>query len=107
MRRLLFPICLCLTLVAPDLSAQERKLEGWQKNILRALEEAEELEENDKRKPPSLRGSSQPDPGASAAAAKATKRYGGRALAVVRVGKGYRVRLLLDNGRVMTVVIPD
>ncbi len=41
------------------------------------------------------------------AAAEAEQRFGGRALAVVRVGDGHRVRLLLEGGRVTTVTIKD
>jgi hypothetical protein len=44
-------------------------------------------------------------PGAAAAAEAARRRYGGRVLAVGRVGDRYRVRLLLDGGRVVTVEI--
>lgn len=41
------------------------------------------------------------------AAARAQARHGGKVLKVTRQGKGYRVRLLLDNGRVITVNVKD
>ena len=44
---------------------------------------------------------------ARAAAAEAERRHGGRALAVVPISDGYRVRLLLEGGRVTTVTIHD
>jgi hypothetical protein len=52
-----------------------------------------------------------PEPGQNAAsraaAAKAERRYGGRALAVVPFRDGHKVRLLLEGGRVTTVFIQD
>ncbi|MDZ7783229.1 MAG: hypothetical protein U5K56_10005 [Halioglobus sp.] len=39
------------------------------------------------------------------AAAKARARHGGKVLKVQRKGDGYRVRLLQDSGRVITVTI--
>ena len=39
------------------------------------------------------------------AAAKARARHGGKVLKVQRKGNGYRVRLLQDSGRVITVTI--
>lgn len=39
------------------------------------------------------------------AAAKAKARHGGKVLKVTRNGKGYRVKLLTDSGRVITVNI--
>ncbi len=44
---------------------------------------------------------------AAIAAAKAEKEYGGRALAVTPYRDGFRVRLLLEGGRVTTVTIDD
>ncbi|MEM1145413.1 MAG: hypothetical protein AAGI88_22775 [Pseudomonadota bacterium] len=41
------------------------------------------------------------------AAARAERRYGGKALAVRKVGDRYRVRLLLPDGRVKTVDISE
>ncbi|MEM9257882.1 MAG: hypothetical protein AAGA91_20795 [Pseudomonadota bacterium] len=41
------------------------------------------------------------------AAARAERRYGGKALAVRKVGERYRVRLLLPDGRVKTVDISE
>ena len=39
------------------------------------------------------------------AAEKARAAHGGKVLKVTRKGKGYRVRLLLDSGRVTTVFV--
>jgi hypothetical protein len=39
------------------------------------------------------------------AAVIAQSRYGGKVLKITPAGKGYRVRLLQDNGRVITVTI--
>jgi len=39
------------------------------------------------------------------AAARARARYGGKVIKVQRKGNGYRVRLLQDSGRVITVTI--
>ena len=44
---------------------------------------------------------------AAKAAAKAEQQFGGRALAVTPYREGFRVRLLLDGGRVTTVTIDD
>lgn len=41
------------------------------------------------------------------AARRAKAQYGGRVLKVTRKGKSYRVRLLQDSGRVLTVTIRD
>ncbi|WP_157976717.1 hypothetical protein [Parahaliea mediterranea] len=41
------------------------------------------------------------------AAARAQASHGGKVLKVTRQGKGYRVRLLLDSGRVVTVTVKD
>ncbi|TGD74832.1 hypothetical protein E4634_06445 [Mangrovimicrobium sediminis] len=41
------------------------------------------------------------------AAEIARSRYGGRVLKVTADGKGYRVRLLRDDGRVLTVSVGD
>ena len=55
------------------------------------------------------RGQSQQEEGMSPrqAAAQAQSRHGGKVLKVSREGRGYRVRLLLDNGRVITVSVKD
>ena len=42
---------------------------------------------------------------AKEAAAQAKARYGGKVLKVTPAGKGYKVRLLQDSGRVITVKI--
>ena len=44
---------------------------------------------------------------AAEAAAKAEQKFGGRALAVTPYREGFRVRLLLDGGRVTTVTIDN
>jgi len=44
---------------------------------------------------------------AQQAARQAQQRYGGRVLKVDRSGSGYQVRLLQDDGRVITVFIGD
>ena len=41
------------------------------------------------------------------AAAQATARHGGKVLKVSPKGKGYRVKLLTDNGKVRNVMIKD
>ncbi len=97
---LLYSLCAGPTL------AQEREeaLEEWQQRILDAIE----------RDGDSRRGAgseayrrSAPDDAAAAAAEQARREYGGRVLAVGRVGSGYRVRLLLDSGRVITVEVAE
>jgi len=45
--------------------------------------------------------------GAQQAASQAQQRYGGRVLKVDRSGSGYDVRLLQDDGRVITVTVGD
>lgn len=84
-------------------------LKGWQRRMLRALERSEQKSEGRDRggDRQSLVAPGRRDEGASAAAARAQSRYGGRPLAVTRGEGGYRVRLLLDNGRVTTVQIDD
>lgn len=86
----------------------DQPLEAWQRRILEALEEAGDPLRNPSREesPQSYRGTAG-DEAAAAAAERARKRYGGRVLAVGRVGDGYRVRLLLDDGRVMTVEVAE
>ena len=44
---------------------------------------------------------------ASEAAAKARAKHGGKVLKVSPKGKGYRVKLLTDSGRVITVMVKD
>jgi starvation-inducible outer membrane lipoprotein len=44
---------------------------------------------------------------AAQAAAKAKARHGGTVLKVTPKGQGFRVKLLTDSGRVMTVTIKD
>ena len=93
----------------PPVHAQdEGELEGWQRRILEALEESERSRgaaRDDERR--ALTAPGRGDPGASAAAARAQQIHGGQPLAVVRFKGGYRVRLLLDSGRVTTVEIRD
>lgn len=111
-------LAVCLSLPFNPARAQDDdELEAWQKRILRALEEGAEEgrdaagDEGAVRAPDTSRqGYARPQPDdreATRAAEEARRRYGGRALAVMRVGDGFRVRLLLDNGRVMTVTIED
>lgn len=44
---------------------------------------------------------------AAQAAAKAKARHGGTVLKVTPKGQGFRVKLLTDSGRVMTVMVKD
>jgi uncharacterized membrane protein YkoI len=44
---------------------------------------------------------------ASEAAAKARAKHGGKVLKVSPKGRGYRVKLLTDSGRVITVTVKD
>ena len=44
---------------------------------------------------------------AAQAAAKAKARHGGTVLKVTPKGRGFRVKLLTDSGRVMTVMVKD
>ena len=102
-------ICLCLP-AGSALAFQDDELEGWQKRILEALEEADGRGENpnagqaDRQ---SYSGARRSDEASARAAEEARRRYGGQALAVVPVGDGHRVRLLMDDGRVMTVTITE
>ena len=97
-------------LSAGPLAAQEDEgLEEWQQRILRALEDADADAETPADTRDRQNYSSQPGDAMdeARAAEEARRRYGGRALAVVRVGDSYRVRLLLDSGHVTTVTIRD
>ena len=96
---------LCVVTAQPFARAQkdEERLEEWQRRILEAIEESGRGERE--ASPESYRGPRN-DEGAADAAREARRRYGGRVLAVGRVGDGYRVRLLLDDGRVVTVKVP-
>lgn len=88
---------------------EDERLEDWQRQILRALEaaDAEDPNEDDEDERESYLRGSRKDRGAAEAAEWARQRYGGQPLASVRVGDGYRVRLLLDDGRVVTVDAPE
>jgi starvation-inducible outer membrane lipoprotein len=44
---------------------------------------------------------------AQEAAARVQARYGGKVLKVTRTSEGYRVKLLLDSGKVITVTIKE
>jgi starvation-inducible outer membrane lipoprotein len=44
---------------------------------------------------------------AGQAAKKAKAKHGGKVLKVTAKGKGYRVKLLTDSGRVLTVMVKD
>lgn len=116
---LVLVLCTALFQSRVALAQSDRELEGWQQRILQALEKAEDSREGQRDNPrddqrvrsagerQSLSTQNGRDPGASAAAARAQSRYGGRVLAVMPTGSGYRVRLLLDDGRVTTVDIRD
>lgn len=105
---------------------------GWLREVLEARERDDEDDERRESARQRDRQSPEPDrgrsPGASApqgerldwrggaaasrldaraAAREARERYGGRVLAVKRRGDAYRVRLLLDEGRVTTVTIEE
>ncbi|GEM_PF-3690909 len=103
-RSLLLLFCLSS---APGWADDESEgLEDWQRQILRALEAADELDPNDDGRR-AYRGSGRRDLGAAEAAEKAERQHGGQALAAVRVGDRYRVRLLFDDGRVVTVDVTE
>jgi hypothetical protein len=106
----LFVVLFSLALLAssPQARAQDKeKLEAWQEKLLEALEKSGDQGQKSPSTGQGYAPSAADDPGARQAAAKARAQYGGQVLAVVRVGSGYRVRLLLDNGRVMTAVVRD
>lgn len=111
-------LALGLTLAASGTWAQDdRELEGWQKRVLRALEESTRSVETPDDDDANARDEGarrqdytrpqEDDRDAARAAAEARRRFGGSVLAVKRVGDTYRVRLLLDSGRVTTVKIED
>ncbi|MFT7289435.1 MAG: putative membrane protein YkoI [Halieaceae bacterium] len=113
LRTLFIPLvwlALCLP-AAPLWAIDQSELEAWQERILRTLERQEQkrddVDKEDSQRGESLAEPRRRDSGASEAATRASKRYGGRVLAVARSGDGYRVRLLLENGRVTTVEIQD
>jgi len=95
---------LLLPLLVAEASAQsdDDRLEEWQRRILEAIEDTVQPESD--LPPESWRGTLD-DEEAAAAAEKARQRYGGRVLAVGRIGDVYRVRLLLDDGSVITTEI--
>jgi hypothetical protein len=125
-------VCLLLgaSLLAPPATAQpaqrEREAErsgGWRalgevlgRELEREAERGREQRDRGRAQPPAgswdseLRRSmrdGRADPGARRAAERAVARHGGRVLSVVAVGERYRVRLLLDSGRVMTATVED
>jgi hypothetical protein len=104
LRACLLCLCLSLSLVPAAHCAQDRDpgLEKWQQRLLDALEESGKSSQGSAG---DAYRSGATDEGASQAAERARQRYGGRVLAVGRVGDRYRVRLLLDGGRVITVEI--
>ncbi|TXS90728.1 PepSY domain-containing protein [Parahaliea maris] len=81
---LLLTVAIGSTLGAPEAAAQRGKSQGQQGQAQQS-------------------GSLSPQQ----AAARAQSRHGGKVLKVTRKGKGYSVRLLLDNGRVITVNVKD
>lgn len=99
-------VALCCLLCSAGVVAQEPedRLEEWQRRLLDALEDAGRPAEEG---PPDAWRGTLDDEAAAAAAEKARRRYGGRVLAVGRVGDGYRVRLLLDDGRVITTEVRE
>ena len=106
MLRTAFGFVLLYVLTLGPALAQEREddLEDWQQRILEAIERGGESG----RGPASeAYRQSAPDDAAAAAAEQARREHGGRVLAVGRIGDSYRVRLLLDSGRVVTVEVPD
>lgn len=102
-------LCLaCWLPVGPSLAADQEDLQEWRERILRSLEREESR--NPQASPgrrESLTDRRPTEAGADAAAAQAQKQYGGRVLAVSRARDAYRVRLLLPDGRVTTVKVPD
>ena len=112
-KRLMAALLMTVCCFGPQAAARtdENDIERWRQRMLRALEDSTSRKperaqgEDDKRQ--SLAGPRADDPRASAAAAEARRRYGGRPLAVVPYRDGYRVRLLLEDGRVTTVEIED
>lgn len=109
--RPLLTLLLSLALYLPAASpwaADQADLKEWRERILRSLER-EEVPGRDSAEAPreGLVDQRTAQAGADAAAAQAQKQYGGRVLAVSRSRGAYRVRLLLDDGRVTTVTVPD
>lgn len=102
-------VCLLLFLPPVTVAAEEQFARERLRDLVDMLGSRQEPNERDKQRDKRRRWS--PEPGETAAsraaAAKAERRYGGRALAVVRVREGHKVRLLLDGGRVTTVLIRD
>ena len=106
---LLRVILLSSLLFSLAVSAQpEDRLEPWQQQILRSIND----KDNQGTRPGpdqgmSLHDGRKRDVGADRAAEAAQRRFGGKVLAVQPRGDSYRVRLLLPDGRVKTVVIED
>lgn len=102
-------LCLALWLPAGPLwAADQEDLKEWRERILRSLEREETgSSQASPGRRESLSDQRPAEAGADAAAARAQKQYGGRVLAVSRSRGAYRVRLLLDDGRVTTVKVPD
>jgi hypothetical protein len=104
---LIVGLLLCSLVGTPRATAaqdREERLEEWQRRILEAIEASGRGEGAPSQD--AWRGTLD-DEAAAAAARKARKRHGGRVLAVGRVGDAYRVRLLLDDGRVITVEVAE
>ena len=107
LRGLIVGLLLCGLFGGPQAAAaqdREERLEAWQRKLLEAIEESGRGE--GEPSPEAWRGTLD-DEAAAAAAREARKRHGGRVLAVGRVGDSYRVRLLLENGRVITVEVAE
>jgi hypothetical protein len=102
-------LCCCVALVAallaPALQAQPGR-RGGEPSLRELLREQGAPGSWESTLRESLRDG-RADPGARRAAEQAVARHGGRVLSVVPAGERYRVRLLLDNGRVITATVED
>ena len=92
-----------------ELRDQLRKVSKFSERLGLRQDPKEREKERDKERDDRKRWTPEPGENAAsrAAAAKAERRYGGRALAVVPFRDGHKVRLLLEGGRVTTVFIQD
>ncbi|MFV8816530.1 hypothetical protein [Haliea sp. E17] len=90
---------LALTLPAPEAVAKSDKHSQGSKNDNRG--------QQDKQNQRNGKDKEQKQMSAQQASAQAQSRYGGRVLKVEPRGSGYNVRLLQNDGRVITVFIGD
>lgn len=112
MRLITAPIVVSLTFLLmayPPTAAGEQTARERLQAIAGMMGARHGPDKRDEQRDDRRRWSPEPGEGAAsrAAAARAERRYGGRALAVVRFRDGHKVRLLLDGGRVTTVFIRD